>query len=230
MSDFTPANIQESPSSPPSPKGTHLKEYQLETVAKLSAMNANSPEQISITTGIPLNRINQLMRGENSKFNILQNKYRELVSKHHTGARFNMMEMIPLCNEAIRSALVSEDTRLAKDTAFEIIDRVIPDLNPRAQRSLAGEPGQFNISITHNNPQAVNILNSTMDSVANMMGELKGQLAMEGEFISHELIGEAALPTPPGQLEVGDGLAYPTLEESSQEEWLDLVPMPERQE
>ncbi len=208
----------------PSPSPVHLKEYQLDLIAKLSAMNASSPEQISITTGIPIKSVNNLFLGNNSKFNKLQNSYREMVSKNLGGAKFNLIKKLEKCDRALDLALESGDARLARDTAFEIMDRVLPELNPRA-RSQAAESG-INISITQNNPQAAILLNNTMDSVANMMKDLKGHLTLEGEVLSHELIGEEALPPPPGQLEVGSGEPRPSLEDSPQEEWLNLIPIP----
>ena len=213
---------------PPVPKPrTQLKEYQLDVIARLSAMNANTPEQISITTGIPLAKITALYKGSNKTFNTLQSHYKELVMRHHTGAMMDMVEKLPKCSQAIDGALESGDARLAKDTAFEIYDRVLPEMNPRLNR---GKPEtEINLSFTHNNPQAAVILNETMDSVADMVRGLKDHLALEGEVISHELIGEQALPTPPGQLEVGGGEALPSVEDSDPGDHLDLIDISEGQ-
>ena len=184
-----------------------LKPYQLDTIAKLACMDANSPEQIAQTTGIPVNRIMGLLSRKNKTFNKLYDHYHAIVMKNHTGATMRMVEMIPKAHIAVENALDSEDTKLAADTAFKLYERVLPSKNPAHADVVVN-------NVTFNNPQATTILAETVTGVGAMLGQLKAHMEKEINPLTHELHGLAALPRPPSQLEIGSGEAMPEIHDA----------------
>ena len=196
-----------------------LRPYQLETIAKLACMDANSPEQIAQTVGLPVKRIMGLLSGKNKTFQRLYDHYHQIVMREHTGATMKMVELLPKAHIAVEKALDSEDTKLASDTAFKLYERVLP--NPNAKT--ATQVGEINV--TFNNPQATTILNETVVGVGSMLSDLKAHMAKEINPITHELHGLAALSRPASQLEVGNGEAMPSIEDA--QDAVVMVKMPQ---
>ncbi len=194
------------------PKRTYtipLKKYQLETIAKLLCLNANTVDSVADITGIDVSRISNLLGGRNKTFNVEYERCRKIVMQNHSGAMMDMIELMPKGRDAIERALDSNDTRLAADNAWKLYDAVGVTSSSRQQ---AAESGNVT-NITFNNQQAATILTESVAGVGNMLNDLRAHLATEVER-SHELIGAEALPVPPGQLEVGDGEALPTVEDA----------------
>jgi hypothetical protein len=189
---------------------THLKNYQLETIAKLICLSASSPEQIAETVGVPPKRIMGLLSGRNKTFNKLRDKYAKLVAEEFHGATMRMVEMLPKAHEAMENALESDDKRLAVETAFKIHDAV----GLGAKRQSGGETSQPGVNVhIHSNPEATTILTSGITEVGSMLSELRTHLQNDSGQ-SHELSGSAALPVPAGQLQVTNDEALPTEEDA----------------
>ena len=203
----------------PPGRSSRLRSHQLETIAKLLCMNANSPEQVAETVGISVERLKGFMDGRNKTFNTFYEKYRAIVDQHHTGAMMNMIEMMPKAHAAVDRGLDSVDTKLAVDTAFKLYERVIPTKSEKV-----GIDTGVAVNVTFGNAQAAGILSDSVVNVGVTLVELRSHMEKE-VTLSHELVGEAALPVPPGQLEVSDGEALPVPEDAT--DVLDLIPMPD---
>ena len=202
----------------PPERSSRLRSGQLETIAKLLCMNANSPEQVAETVGISVERLKGFMDGRNKTFNTFYEKYRAIVDQHHTGAMMNMIEMMPKAHAAVDRGLDSVDTKLAVDTAFKLYERVIP-----VKKEHTAGP-DVAVNVTFGNAQAAGILSESVVNVGVTLVELRSHMEKE-VTLSHELVGEAALPVPPGQLEVSDGEALPLPEDAT--DALQLIPMPD---
>lgn len=191
-----------------------LKNYQLDAIARLVSLEGSSPEMIAATIGCAVERITFLMSGtsRNKTYQKYLDKYRKIVAEHHAGAVMGLIEMIPKAHEATVNALEAEDKRLAAETAFKVYDAV--GVTSKG-RSGGEDPGAVNIGNININPQAATVLTDSVSNVGSMLTELRAHLAAEvGNGRAHELIGEAALPTPPGQLEVLDGEALTPIDEA----------------
>lgn len=206
-------------------KVTRLRDYQLDTIAQLSCFDANSPEQISSTTGVPVKTIINLLRGgQNKSFDALRAGYQQKVMRNFHGATMRMIDRMPMAEEAIERAIQSEDTKVAADNAWKLLDKVLPSTNQKTSPT-----SESSVAFIVNNPQIHNELNQTVTSVQDILGTLKNHLSGGGGGVnSHTLLGNEALPTPTSQLEVGDGEALPPLEDVTEGN-LNLIEMKEEE-
>ncbi len=204
-------------------KPIRLRDYQLDTIAQLSCFDANSPEQIASTTGVPAKTIINLLRGgQNRAFDELRSGYQQAVMRNFHGATMRMIDRMPMAEAAIETALQSNDVKVAADNAWKVFDRVLP----QTQQKQGGQ-SESSVSFIINNPQVHNELNATVTSVHGILDTLKDYLAGDGDRAnSHTLLGSKALPIPVSQLEVGDGEALPDPKSTSAEN-LNLIEMAE---
>jgi len=195
-----------------------LRDYQLDTIAQLSCFDANSPEQISTTTGVPVKTvINLLKGGQNKSFDTIRAAYQQSVMKNFHGATMRMIDRMPKAEAAIERAIDSDDVKVAADNAWKVIDRVVPLASKRSDSQ------EGSVSFIINNPQVHNELNQTVSDVRGLMRGLKGYLSDGASTTNHTVIGSQALPISPAQLEVGDGESLPDQSETLDN--LNLIPL-----
>jgi len=132
--DETPTTTPESASAP---APSRLPSYILDAVA-LMALNAVPVADIVRATGLPERRVKGLLAGKNKTFDKILEGYRKKLLTQSTYHQVRLLDLLDSAYRAIGTALDSEDAKTAKDTAWELMDRVLPRREDRLTEGQAG--------------------------------------------------------------------------------------------
>lgn len=223
MSEEIPTDLSHPEIAPsdilPEPSTSHRRTSarQIEQLAMMTAQGL-SPESMSEVSGIPIAKINQIIRpGYHKTFEALLEGFREKSMALTVNHTFEMIELLPKVYKAINRGLDSEDERVALDAAFKSLREVIPaPLAKQTQDSSA--PGvQFNFN---NNPQLQSEVTTVVGDITSMLEGMNEHMSNNSSTL-HVHAGAEALPSPVSKMQVtDDGEALPEpIEEAPSEDF-----------
>ena len=165
-----------------------IPEHLLHAIALMS-LNLVPTADIATAAGLKVDAVGRLLAGENTKYNELLDGYRKKILNTTSTHQLHLADLIEKAYGAVERALVQNtDLRLAKDTGFEVMDRVLPN---RAER-LADAPST-NISVALQTNILQTEVNTGIKSIIGQFGELVEAVTSQDPE-RHVKTGAEALP------------------------------------
>ena len=176
------------------PKGVLAKRgpipnHILDAIAILSLSGARA-EDISVQVGLPVKTVTRLVTEQaNHKFNAIVEGYREKLLKHAVQHKIRLGAMMEYSYNAYERALTQDrDLRLAKDTAKDVFEQVVPSQQRR--------PEQVDVNVGFQSIHLQQEVNNSFGETAGKFAELLGSVAtLLGAPDPHTKKGPEALPS-----------------------------------
>jgi predicted transcriptional regulator len=164
-----------------------IAEYKLDAISVM-AHSGRSVAEIADATGVPDQTVrNMLQGGANKKFDDLHEGHRQRILQSAVQAKAEILDLVDVAWPAIRRAITQvEDVRLARDTAFDVLDRAGMGATPAAQNELNVNVGLQNVHVEGETVQAFSVIS---EKFGELLGALQGQ-----DPKRHELTAAEALP------------------------------------
>ena len=163
--DLAPAN----PTHPNAKRGP-IPKYILDAVA-LMVLNTVPAVTIATSTGLKVEQVKRLLDGTNKKFEAILDGYRQKLLGCTVNHQLRLMELMDQAYAAVGNALQGNDVRIAKETAFEVMDRALPQRAERADGINMGINIQTNIVQTEVNKS----ISDMVSSFAGLAGAISTQ-------------------------------------------------------
>ena len=161
-------NGEEDAASTDSPRRGRIPHHMLQVVA-LMVVNGASYESIATSTGLPHDTLQRLVtEGANKRFNKYVEAYREKVLKATSFHQMKLMDMLDHAYIAVQRGLGSEDDKLAVDTAFKLMDRVVPNT--------VNQQAAMEVNVGFQNVHLENQVHTTFKAVSGKIESLMGRL------------------------------------------------------
>jgi hypothetical protein len=166
--------------------GTRLPTHILDALAIMTLRGLRYAD-MATAVGVPQATVEKLVRdGHNKEFQGLLDGYRKRMLASTTTVQQDLMELVPTGVVAVRRALEQDrDLRLAKDTAWELMDRVFP----RPQ-----DKSDVNVNVGFQSVQTQVEINQAFVEVGTKFGQLLETLSKQDPN-RHVRTGVDALPS-----------------------------------
>ena len=189
-----PADLRGSDADKPNPPtvpverepNTRLPTHILDALAIMTLRGLRYAD-MATAVGVPQNTVEALVReGKNAEFQALLEGYRKRMLASTTTVQQDLMELVPTGVVAVRRALEQDrDPKLAKDTAWELMDRVFPKPQDKSD---------VNVNVGFQNVQTQVEINQAFVEVGTKFGELLTTLSKQDPD-RHVRTGVDALPS-----------------------------------
>lgn len=182
----------------PAVRSGRLPKYVLEAIA-LMVVNGASYEDISASTGIPADRLRGLVaQGPETGFGRMVEAHRRKILRATAFHQMRLMDLLDHAYNAVSRALQDvDDPKLAKDTAFELFDRVVPQ--PQ-QADLEVNVGFQNVHLQSSVHQVFTKLGNNFESLLGALTTQDPDRHLKSDSVGYKLPDHAT----PDQVETLD--------------------------
>ena len=174
----------------------------LDAVA-LMALNLMLKEDIALAAGLKPDAVGRLLKGDNPKFNKILEGYRQKLLARTAHHQLRLADLMDQSYAAVANALTGNDQRLAKETAFEVMDRALPQRAERLQPdgttiNLGFQTNIVQNEVTESIRSLVGNFGDLVDTIAQQDPERHVKTGLEAvpRAIEIEVVADEAKPLP----------------------------------